>query len=441
MTVNTTAEVQAKAQTEALVYTSALQPPAAQVRLRRHTQPSGECAECRRKRLQRRSNGHAEPSIVPPIVHDVLRSPGQPLDLDTRAFMEPRFGHDFSQVRIHADAKAAESARAVNAQAYTVGRDVVFGAEQHAPRTPGGRRLLAHELTHVLQQRQSRGSASPQTTSELSHPADLTESEADAVAQRVAAGQRSWVGAHAAPLIQRQATTTSEDARSVGEHATRTALHEAALREMYHRGEAAIAQEARAMLAAGKSEVEVARWAVEARNALRRAIREQGEPIVDAIARTTRGARDMPSYEQLRAAGKTDAQIVESAARSNLGVNRWVGRIRIAGRIFIALDIGVATYNVATAPEVDRPRVLAREVGRVGGVLAGGWAGAKGGAALGGAIGSVFPGAGTAIGAGVGGVIGGIGGAIFGGWAGSEAAEWTIEQFYPPNETRFEQSG
>ena len=89
---------------------------------------------------------------VPPIVHEVLRSPGQPLDAATRAFMEPRFGHDFSRVRVHTDTKAAESARAVSALAYTVGRDVVFGAEQYAPGTSVGQRLMAHELTHVVQQ-------------------------------------------------------------------------------------------------------------------------------------------------------------------------------------------------------------------------------------------------------------------------------------------------
>lgn len=112
----------------------------------------GECAACRAKRLQRRATESAGPSGVPPIVHKVLRSPGQPLDAETRAFMEPRFGHDFSRVRVHTGARAAESARAVNALAYTVGRDVVFGAGQYAPGTSAGRRLLAHELAHVVQQ-------------------------------------------------------------------------------------------------------------------------------------------------------------------------------------------------------------------------------------------------------------------------------------------------
>src|SRR5437899_1147878 len=117
-----------------------------------HTIAGGECKGCSKKRLQRRVSSQAEPTEVPPIVHEVLRSPGQPLDPATRAFMEPRFGHDFSSVRVHTDAKAAESARAVNALAYTVGHDVAFGAAQYAPGTAVGRRLLAHELTHVMQQ-------------------------------------------------------------------------------------------------------------------------------------------------------------------------------------------------------------------------------------------------------------------------------------------------
>jgi hypothetical protein len=85
-------------------------------------------------------------------VREVLNSAGQPLDRETRAFFEPRFGQDFSQVRTHTDGKAAESARAVNALAYTMGKDIVFGSERYAPGTEVGNRLIAHELTHTLQQ-------------------------------------------------------------------------------------------------------------------------------------------------------------------------------------------------------------------------------------------------------------------------------------------------
>lgn len=92
-------------------------------------------------------------TVIPPIVHQVVSSSGQALDPATREFMESRFGHDFSQVRVHTDARAAESARAVSANAYTSGQNLVFGARMYEPGTERGRRLLAHELTHVVQQR------------------------------------------------------------------------------------------------------------------------------------------------------------------------------------------------------------------------------------------------------------------------------------------------
>src|ERR1043166_430673 len=121
--------------------------------------PTGECPECRKKRLQRKARnselGTRNDREVPPIVHELLRSPGQPLDIETRAFFEQRFGHDFSEVRVHTDARAAESAEAVDALAYTVGRHIAFGSGQYAPGSSAARRLLAHELTHVVQQSQS----------------------------------------------------------------------------------------------------------------------------------------------------------------------------------------------------------------------------------------------------------------------------------------------
>jgi len=87
-----------------------------------------------------------------PAVGRVLDTAGQPLDTATQRFFAARFGHDFSHVRVHADAQAAESARSVSALAYTVGSHVVFGAGQFSPGTHAGQRLLAHELAHVVQQ-------------------------------------------------------------------------------------------------------------------------------------------------------------------------------------------------------------------------------------------------------------------------------------------------
>ena len=119
-------------------------------------QVSRKCAACEEEeeRLQKKEVGpQAAAGDAPASVHDTMRSPGQPLDLESRAFFEPRFGNDFSQVRIHAGTRAAESACSVHARAYTVGQHVVFGRDQYAPRTANGRHLLAHELTHTLQQR------------------------------------------------------------------------------------------------------------------------------------------------------------------------------------------------------------------------------------------------------------------------------------------------
>jgi hypothetical protein len=113
---------------------------------------AGHCAECQKRELRRKSDGSELHMMAPPIVHEVLRSPGAPLDAATRSFFEARFGRDFSQVRVHTDVKAAESARAVNALAYTVGSHIAFSSGRYSPDGATGRQLLAHELTHVVQQ-------------------------------------------------------------------------------------------------------------------------------------------------------------------------------------------------------------------------------------------------------------------------------------------------
>ena len=118
-------------------------------------QVSRKCAECEEEVKLYKKGATAEAAVgeAPARVHEVLRSPGQPLDPATRGFMEPRFGRDFSGVRVHTNSAAAQSARDVNAQAYTVGHNVVFGSGQFAPGTNEGQKLLAHELTYVVQQK------------------------------------------------------------------------------------------------------------------------------------------------------------------------------------------------------------------------------------------------------------------------------------------------
>jgi len=105
--------------------------------------------------LQAKQANNQMPAVTPTIESGIqsLKGGGQPLTESTRSYFEPRFGTDFSHVRVHTDSKAAETAKSMNAKAFTVGKDLVFGSEQFLPKTVTGKRLLAHELTHVLQQR------------------------------------------------------------------------------------------------------------------------------------------------------------------------------------------------------------------------------------------------------------------------------------------------
>ncbi len=116
-------------------------------------------------------------------VQDVLRSPGQPLDRSTREWMESRFGTDFSGVRVHSDWQAGNSALALNARAYTVGSNIVFAGGQYAPHTSDGRKLIAHELTHVVQQ----GGGTPPPSARLRMDTS-GEAAAERVSDRVTAG-------------------------------------------------------------------------------------------------------------------------------------------------------------------------------------------------------------------------------------------------------------
>jgi hypothetical protein len=174
--------------------------------------------------LQRREGaGAVTPLAVPAAVQDVLRGPGQPLDTGVRAEMEPRFGHDLGQVRIHTDPSAAASARAVNALAYTVGSHIVFAAGQHAPHSPPGRRLLAHELAHVIQQ--SDAGAGIQAAPDGIAPADgIHERLAEAAAEAVLAGGRPANLGPAGRSIQRAPEAPPQAPPSVGMSVTLSGL-------------------------------------------------------------------------------------------------------------------------------------------------------------------------------------------------------------------------
>jgi hypothetical protein len=123
-------------------------------------------------------------------VQRALFSPAHPIDAPTRRDMESRFGRDFSRVRLHTDVAAAESATAVSALAYTVGQDVVFGDDRYAPATAAGRRLLAHELAHTIQQGDRTGNG----VLAVGAPGGAAEHEAEQVTDRVMASGRPAAG-------------------------------------------------------------------------------------------------------------------------------------------------------------------------------------------------------------------------------------------------------
>jgi hypothetical protein len=141
---------------------------------------------------QRQATGRAPTTVAPGL------GAGRPLDQATRYYFEPRFGADFSNVRVHDHAEAHRAAAGLGAQAFTFGRNIVFGEGQHSPGTDKGRRLLAHELTHVVQQ-----AGAPAPTRPLSHPLDRAEREADRVAAHVVAGEPVRIAAAPAGLVQR----------------------------------------------------------------------------------------------------------------------------------------------------------------------------------------------------------------------------------------------
>src|SRR5262245_43065565 len=159
-----------------------------------------KCEQCEEEEVQRQPMEEEEeegtlqakeasgqtPEVTPgvPAQINTLRSGGQPLSESARAFFEPRFGYDFSQVRVYADSQADELAKGVNALAYTVGRDVVFGAGQYNWETMAGKKLLAHELAHVVQQGATSSDVLQRKVT-IGELPPLTEVDFDALADQV----------------------------------------------------------------------------------------------------------------------------------------------------------------------------------------------------------------------------------------------------------------
>ena len=173
-----------------------------------------KCTACEEEKIHRKET-NSGPGFAPASVQDVLNSPGQLLDADSRAFFERRFGADLSGVRIHNSAQAATSADAVGALGYTVGQHIAFASGQYRPGTDSGRRLLAHELAHTFQQRGASLNSGPLCVSAATGP---DEQAADRMAAKALAGpgragpvqqpRNSGTEAPAVAVLARSATGT-----------------------------------------------------------------------------------------------------------------------------------------------------------------------------------------------------------------------------------------
>jgi hypothetical protein len=162
-------------------------------------------------RVQRnKKQGEEQFQGAQPLIESTIASGGQPLDPQVRSTLEPRFGHDFSNVQVHTDASAARSAEAVEAHAYTVGSHIAFNAGQYDPQSAGGQQLIAHELAHVVQQSSGAASSPMASSMVVSEPGDRHEQEAEAAAEAVLAGGQAELSAGAAE-VQREADEDDDD--------------------------------------------------------------------------------------------------------------------------------------------------------------------------------------------------------------------------------------
>jgi hypothetical protein len=305
------------------------------------------------------------------------------MDAGIRGVMEQHLGHDFGAVRIHADADAAVSAATIQASAYTYGSHVVMGAGQYQPHTRSGQALLTHELTHVIQQSGSTQTGPPST---ISSPNDAAEREADRISQLRAACAAGVM--ERSPTVWRQqagAPTTGQSDEELAEAGLislasllrHIASNADTYRQMYNRGAVQIEATIASMRTSGMAEVEIAQRAAGLRHQLAEEVRAASGRLMRTAAEVFDGIRGnvgRPTYDMLRAAGKTDSEIILSAARTNRFVNRLPVRIRWAGGAMWFVTAGFALYEIASAPPERQAEVATEQVGGI--------AGATGGAAL-----------------------------------------------------------
>lgn len=383
-------------------------------------------------------------AAAPPIVQSVLSAgAGRPLDTPTLAFFEPRFGMDLSAIRVHGGDAAERSARAINARAYAAGHDIVLGPGAPPLSTQAGRRLLAHEIAHTVQEdaastghlRRTPGEPGVFFNEALGRRdwdvaarllADMSAGDRQAALRALTTETRLELRRATLALDPSPANVVAADIDrveaerspmsdhdlveagllSLGQVMQAVAAPESqALRDLYNTGKAAIEARRTQLLASGATEAQVAEQLATMRFELAMDVRRtgsalmrQGAELIDAVRGQAR-----PTYESLRDLGKTDAEIIESATKTNEFINRLPRNLRYLGKALWFVSAGLSIYVILAAPEGKRAAVAEREIETtVGGI---------GGAAVGEALCIVVEIATEGLGLIVCGLIGGIAGA------------------------------
>lgn len=407
------------------------------------------CEEEEKRQLQRKENDSAAPQVDQGFERYVagLDGTGRPLSVGERNFFEPRFNRDFSDVRIHTDSQAAQSAQRINALAYTKGNNIVFNQGQYQPTSESGRRLMAHELTHVVQQSNQADSVQRMPFGDFamfdSLPggspirAIVSGPYSDRAIAETLYGDPDIAVVHDSAdysiiiideslLLDRwrryfpelepvpEVDTfglSEEDLTQVGLIALGNTLRTNAadsvgvLRAIYNNGVTEIvAQRAQMIRAAMSPEAaervisglgnnldrrtmirlleqelsptqaaNIARTVSTMRHDLALNVRrtggmilQRGAELIDAVRGQAR-----PTYDALRAAGKSDAQIIISATRTNNFVNNLPRGMRLTGGVLLVASAGFSIYLIISADEEDRSRVIREEAGGFAGGMLG----------------------------------------------------------------------
>ncbi len=352
----------------------------------------GGCPRCQlpRETSARENSGASLSAAVAPAAG------GRPLTPAQRRFFEPRFQRDLSQVRLHTGDAAAASARAVQARAFTLNQDIVFGAGEYTPDTPAGRRLLAHELAHTIQQRQA--ARAQRDALAVSHPNDAAEMEARAAADTVLRGGTFVPKQAPGPVLARSALHADERQPAGEQPLPRSTQHTPS-------------SPSTPLATTHDASVGSVSW-IDAASPAGARVSDPAPPatITESFITGSSNFR-FSNYLHAWVSTRDAAHIADAGFHPNSGIYRgasfagipsWSYPMAQSNSRFTAGGIEGVEFEQTVGARTISPGVIGGAVGAGVGAGAGAWLGAKGGAAIGAFGGPIGAGVGALIGAGIG---------------------------------------